>query len=42
MNYIKRYRRIPITSPGLLHAHFGDLMGLYMGWDYTQVGIYTG
>ena len=23
------YRWIPLPSPGLIHAHFGDLMGLY-------------
>ena len=22
-------RRIPLASPGLIHAHFGDLVGLY-------------
>ena len=21
------YRRIPLASPGLIHAHFGDLVG---------------
>ena len=25
------YRRIPLASPRLKHAHFGDLVGLYTG-----------
>ena len=24
---VLRYRRIPLASPGLIHAHFGDLAG---------------
>ena len=37
-----KYRRIPLASPGLIHAHFGDLVGLYTGWAYTRMGLYTG
>ena len=24
---VPTYRRIPLASPGLIHAHFGDLVG---------------
>ena len=35
------YRRIPLASPGIIHAHFGDLVGLYTGRAYTRVGLYN-
>ena len=41
-NYFTTYRRIPLASPGLIHAHFGDLVSLYTGWAYTRMGLYTG
>ena len=33
------YRRIPLASPGLIHAHFSDLVDLYTGWAYKRVGF---
>ena len=36
------YRRIPLASPGLIHAHFSDLVGLYTGWAFKRVGLYSG
>ena len=32
----RAYRRIPLPSPGLKHDHFGDLVGVYTEWAYTQ------
>ena len=39
---LHKYRRIPLASPGLIHAHFSDLVGLYTGWAYKRVGLYSG
>ena len=39
---LREYRRIPLASPGLIHAHFVDLVGLYTGWAYARIGLYTG
>ena len=45
--------KISLASPGLTHAHFGDLLGSHTGglihgwayihgWAHTRVGLYTG